>query len=44
MIHTTKKVTAGAKVGLFFEPDAIHVMRFNESEEDFDARLEQYED
>ena len=44
MIHTTKKVTAGAKVGLFFEPDAIHVMRFNESEDDFDARLEQYED
>ena len=44
MIHTTKKVTAGSKVGLFFEPDAIHVMRFNESEEDFDARLEQYED
>ena len=44
MIHTTKKVTAGAKVGLFFEPDAIHVMCFNESEEDFDARLEQYED
>ena len=44
MIHTTKKVTAGAKVGLFFEPDAINVMRFNESEEDFDARLEQYED
>lgn len=44
MIHTTKKVTAGSKVGLLFEPDAIHVMRFNESEEDFDARLEQYED
>ena len=44
MIHTTKKVIAGSKVGLFFEPDAIHVMRFNESEEDFDARLEQYED
>ena len=44
MIHTTKKGTAGSKVGLFFEPDAIHVMRFNESEEDFDARLEQYED
>ena len=44
MIHTTKKVRAGSKVGLFFEPDAIHVMRFNESEEDFDARLEQYED
>ena len=44
MIHTTKKVSAGSKVGLFFEQDAIHVMRLNESEEDFDARLEQYED
>ena len=27
-----------------FEPEDIHVMRFNESEEDFDARLESYED
>ena len=34
----------GSQVGLFFEPEDIHVMRFNESEEDFDARLEQYED
>ena len=25
-------------------PEDIHVMRFNESEEDFDARLESYED
>lgn len=44
MIHTTDKVTPGAKVGLKFEAEDIHVMRFNESEADFDARLEQYED
>lgn len=44
MIHTTKKVEPGATIGLFFEPDQIHVMRLNETEEEFDARLEQYED
>lgn len=44
MIHTTDKVETGATIGLSFEAHDIHVMRFNESEEDFDARLEQYED
>ena len=44
MIHTTQKVQAGSVYGLSFTPSDIHVMRFNESEEDFDARLEQYED
>lgn len=44
MIHTTDKVVPGATVGLKFGPDDIHVMRLNESEEEFDARLEQYED
>lgn len=44
MIHTTKKVETGSRIGLQFGPSDIHVMRFNESEEDFDARLEQYED
>ena len=44
MIHTTAKVEAGAQIGLSVEPHEIHVMRFGESEEDFDARLEQYED
>ena len=44
MIHTTAKVEEGAQIGLKFEPHEIHVMRFGESEEDFDARLEQYED
>lgn len=44
MIHTTKKVETGSRIGLSIGPNDIHVMRLNESEEDFDARLEQYED
>lgn len=44
MIHTTKKAVIDADVDLYFDADAIHVMRFNESEEDFDARLESYEE
>lgn len=42
LVHTTKKVQVGEKIGLDFEPEAIHVMRFGESEEDFDRRLESY--
>lgn len=44
MVHSTKKAVPGSQIGLTFEPEDIHVMRFNESEEDFDARLESYED
>ena len=44
MIHSTRKAEVGAQVGLYFEPRDIHVLRFGESEEDFDARLESYED
>ena len=44
MIHSTRKAEVGSTVGLYFEPQDIHVMRFGESEEDFDARLESYED
>ncbi|MGG5307547.1 spermidine/putrescine import ATP-binding protein PotA [Enterococcus pernyi] len=44
MVHSTKKARGGSQVGLAFEPEDIHVMRFNESEEDFDARLESYEE
>ena len=44
MIHSTRKAEVGSKVGLYFEPQDIHVMRFGESEKDFDARLESYED
>lgn len=44
MIHTTKSVEPGSKIGLSFGPEDIHVMRFNESEENFDARIERYVD
>jgi spermidine/putrescine transport system ATP-binding protein len=44
MVHSTKKAKKGSQVGLSFEPEDIHVMRFNESEEDFEARLDSYED
>ncbi|MGD7045052.1 ABC transporter ATP-binding protein [Jeotgalibacillus proteolyticus] len=42
LVHSTKKAEVGEKIGLTFDPEAIHVMRFNESEEDFDRRLEGY--
>lgn len=42
MVHSTKKAQVGMEIGLRFEPEAIHVMRFNESEEEFDKRLESY--
>ena len=42
LVHSLKKAEVGAEIGLDFDPEAIHVMRLNESEEDFDARLEAY--
>lgn len=42
LVHTTKKIQVGDKIGLDFEAGNIHVMRFNEREEDFDRRIEQY--
>lgn len=42
LIHSTRQAIVGEMVGLDFEPEAIHVMRFNETEEDFDARIEEY--
>ncbi|WP_394236678.1 ABC transporter ATP-binding protein [Niallia oryzisoli] len=42
LVHSTKKANVGDKIGLYFEPEAIHVMRLGESEEDFDKRLEAY--
>ena len=42
LVHSTKKVEVGSQIGLDFSPEAIHVMRLNESEEAFDARLESY--
>ncbi|GMG71699.1 MULTISPECIES: ABC transporter ATP-binding protein [Priestia] len=44
LVHSTKKATVGEEIGLYFEPEAIHVMRFNETEEEFDKRLEGYEE
>ncbi len=44
MVHSTKKAKVGSEVGLYFEPEDVHVMRFGESEQEFDARLESYEE
>ncbi len=44
LIHSTNPAPEdGTLMGLYFDPEDIHVMRFGESEEDFDARLESYE-
>lgn len=43
LVHSTKKAEVGSQIGLSFEPEDIHVMRLNETEEEFDARLEAYE-
>lgn len=44
LVHSTKKATVGEEIGLYFDPEAIHVMRPGETEEEFDARLEAYEE
>ncbi|MBS4196965.1 ABC transporter ATP-binding protein [Lederbergia citri] len=44
LVHSTKKAEAGDEVGLRFDPEAIHVMRFGETEEEFDKRLEAYDE
>ena len=41
-IHTTKRFEEGDDIGLRIDPENIHVMRYNESEEAFDKRLEKY--
>lgn len=43
MVHSTKKAIEGNYVGLYFEPEDIHIMRFNETEKDFGRRLKNYE-
>ncbi|KRM56493.1 ABC transporter ATP-binding protein [Lacticaseibacillus sharpeae] len=44
LIHSTNPAPEDVELmGLYFDPEDIHVMRFGESEEDFDARLESYE-
>ena len=42
MIHSTRKAIVGEVIGLSFEPEDIHIMRLNETEEEFDARIEEY--
>ncbi|WP_338450742.1 ABC transporter ATP-binding protein [Niallia oryzisoli] len=42
LVHSTKKANVGDKIGLHFDPEAIHVMRLGETEEEFDNRLEAY--
>lgn len=44
LVHSLKQAEVGAQVGLDFEPEAIHIMRLNETEEEFDARIEAYTD
>ncbi|CAH1196253.1 MULTISPECIES: ABC transporter ATP-binding protein [Paenibacillus] len=44
LVHSTKKATVGERIGLYFDPEAIHVMRLNETEEEFDKRLESYQE
>ena len=44
MIHSTRRAIVGEVIGLDFEPEDIHIMRLNETEEEFDARIEEYVD
>ncbi|MGJ7911878.1 ABC transporter ATP-binding protein [Neobacillus sp. LXY-1] len=44
LVHSTKKAEVGAEIGLYFDPESIHVMRLGETEEEFDRRLEIYAD
>ncbi|WP_338471462.1 ABC transporter ATP-binding protein [Niallia sp. XMNu-256] len=44
LVHSTKRVQVGDRIGLDFDPEAIHVMRLGETEEEFDKRLEAYGD
>ncbi len=37
-----RKTIVGEVIGLQFEPEDIHIMRLNEAEEEFDARIEEY--
>lgn len=44
MIHSTRKAIVGEVIGLDFTPEDIHIMRLNETEAEFDARIEEYVD
>lgn len=43
LIHSTNSCKLNQRLGLYFDPEDIHVMRLHESQADFDARLEKYE-
>ncbi|MFC4761392.1 ABC transporter ATP-binding protein [Fructobacillus durionis] len=43
-VQVTNPAKIGERVGLTFDPEDIHIMRYDESEEEFDARLEAYEE
>ena len=38
------KAEVGSEVGLYFDPEAIHIMVPGETEEEFDKRIESYEE
>ena len=40
--HSTRKAIEGEVIGFDFTPEDIHIMRLNETEEEFDARIEEY--
>ncbi|MCV9886546.1 ABC transporter ATP-binding protein [Metabacillus halosaccharovorans] len=42
LVHSTEKAIVGSEIGLYFEKEAIHVMRLGETEDEFDKRLESY--
>lgn len=44
MIHSTRRAIVGEVIGLDFEAEDVHIMRLNETEEEFDARIEKYVD
>lgn len=44
IVHSTKQAKPGVAVSLNFDPEAIHIMVPGETEEEFDARLESYEE
>ena len=44
MIHSTRRAIVGEVIGLVFESEDIHIMRLNETEDEFDARIEEYVD
>lgn len=41
-IHSTKVFEEGDDIGIAIDPENIHVMRYNESEDDFDKRMEEF--